>query len=258
MKNKRLIGIIFLALFLTPLISAQSFDFNNAKQQVTRVLDSAVGIINPLAEIIIGEYSGSEYFFEKLLILGLLFILITAVLRKVKLFGEDGSKLPIIISAIVSIIAIRFISTDELFFGILLPYGVMGAALSFLIPFILFFYAIHKFFELGSAGRKFSWAIFTIFFVVFMFYYASDLSGAVGWIYFLGIILCIFMIIFDKGVHRALFVDPEINNVLKEADKRHVNTLLLRYERLSEANNPRFEEEKEEIRKKLKRYGIRL
>ena len=63
---------------MLPLTSAAQFDFDNARYNIGRVIDSTIGIMTPFFEQIIGDYSSSEFFFNKILLLILLIIIMVS------------------------------------------------------------------------------------------------------------------------------------------------------------------------------------
>ncbi|MEM3091834.1 MAG: hypothetical protein QXD05_01750 [Candidatus Pacearchaeota archaeon] len=200
---RKFLPLFFQILFL-PFISAQgqNFIFWRMKDATLDIIETFLGVVSPFFELVIGEYSTSEFFFAKVLLLFILIILCKYVLDKTPL-GDQNGKFSLIIGIIVSILAIRFINENDLIRGILIPYGTLGIALTTILPFVIFFYFIHKT-GVGTFGRKFFWFIFVIIMLV-LWFSKSDQIGEIGnWIYALVLIAAILLLIFDKSIHSYL------------------------------------------------------
>lgn len=195
----RVLPVILILSLVIPFVSAQSFDFERARLQVSIVLDSMLGILAPFFELIIGDYSTSEFFFSKVLLLILLTIIVKFILEKTPVAG-DNKKISLILGIIISVIAIRFINENNLFEAILIQYGVLGIAITTILPMVIFFYFIHNN-KIGSFGRKVFWTLYAVIMIALWLSKSSELPGVANWIYILGIIAVIIFIIFDRTIH---------------------------------------------------------
>jgi len=119
---------LLIAFLLIPSISAVG-EFDQVKEVFTKVIDSSLGILTPFFKKIIGNYSSSEFFFAKILLLILLTLIVKNVLDKTPL-GEDNKKISLLIALIVSILAIRFMNQNDFFESVLIPYGTLGIAIT--------------------------------------------------------------------------------------------------------------------------------
>ncbi len=203
---KRKIQLFLFALILTisilQFINAASFDFNNAQSQVTRVIDSMLGILSPFFQKIIGDYSTSEFFFSKILLFILLIIIIKNVLDRTPI-GSDNKRISLIISIIVSILSIRFINENKFFEAILIQYGVLGIAITTILPTVIFFYFVHNT-KVGTYGRKVFWTFYAIAFLAIWILKSSEIPEVANWIYGLTFTAAIIFIFFDKTIHSYL------------------------------------------------------
>src|SRR6185436_11514323 len=90
------------------------------------------------------DAGASELFFIKVLVFILLVGMIGYAVRRVPGIG-DKSLLVVLISVIVSLISVRYITSEALVNFIWLPYGVLGIFLASVFPFIIGFFFIESF-----------------------------------------------------------------------------------------------------------------
>ncbi len=187
-------------IFIIPFINAQSsFDFDFAASQITRGIESVLGILSPIFETIIGEYQTSDFFFHKILLLILLIIIVKNVLDRTPI-GEKNKKISTIVSLIVSILAIRFINQNNFFESIFIQYGVLGIAITTILPIVIFFYFIHNT-KIGSYGRKVFWTFYFVILTVIWIMKSSEIPEMAHWIYGITVLAAIIFIFFDKKIH---------------------------------------------------------
>jgi hypothetical protein len=247
-KSKSVFGI-FLVLSLISFVSAQFFQ--NLDYQVENIIYDVISILRPIFEVILGDYSGSEFFLVKVLLLLMLFIMINFVLRKVE-FTKDMGPASSVIALIVSILAVRFMPDNQIFAGILLPYNVLGVALTSILPFLIFFYFVHST-NMTGAGRRISWAIFGIIFVA-LYFTRSDISPVVNYIY-LGIIgMVVLAILFDRGIQRY-FSSHELNVFLNKQKGKAVASLQAEYMNILNVDTSQAKQRRDEIESKLRELG---
>ena len=200
-KRNLLLGslLILSLLFISPLISAASWDFDNARDKIIIVSDNFLGILAPVFEQIIGDYSGSDLFFSKVLLLILLIIITTNIIGRTPI-GENNKKVNFILGAIISILAIRYMNSIDFFEAILIQYGVLGIAITTILPMVIFFYFIHNT-KIGTFGRKVFWAIYAIALTAIWISKSEDIPEVANWIYGLVILATIIFIFMDKSIH---------------------------------------------------------
>ena len=258
-KKKGLFGVMF-AFFLIkllPLVSAYgfgsgSFDLRQGSDQVIRwVQDFAT----PFFEILIGDYSGGEFFFAKILILLLLFFVINFILKKVEMF-ENQSGVCFIIAAVVSILAVRFISENEFTSGILLPYGTLGVALSTILPFMLFFYFLHVT-NMGSIGRRLGWIFFGITFIALWSTRFDSLSPTMNQIYGWTSFVIFLALIFDRKIHHY-FAAHELSLFFRGANQKTIAGLQAEYLAILNVQSPQANARRHAIENQLRNLGATL
>lgn len=239
-KKSGVIGLFSLAMVL-------SMNFVSAARGDTfdQVLESVSGAI----KFILGDVTGisgasaGEVFLIKLLVFILLFIVVNVAVQRVPQFG-DKKGISILISFVVSLIAIRFITAESLINFIWLPYGILGIFISSLFPFIIGYFFIESF--KNSAMRKIGWAAYLIIFASLAYMRWENLKVGtlwyqnLGWIYVAIAILSLVLILFDRMIRswkmssslqdvtdankrtQARRIQREIDELL--VDKRHART----------------------------------
>lgn len=227
-------------------ISASSFDFEDANYRVTGVIEKILGFLSPFLEKIIGDYSTSEFFFHKCLLLLALVLILKNVLEKMPL-GEKNEKLSLMLSIIMSILAIRFINENDFFESIFIQYGVLGIAITTILPTIIFFYFIHKT-KVGTMGRKLFWILYILIMGMIWISKFSNLPTEANFIYIFIIIAGLFLIIFDKTVH-SYFGLSDLKHFQIINNRKRIRELKVELEKIEEHFQKRrmsFQEYKEE------------
>lgn len=214
-----IILMFIISIFDSSLVSSASFDFEGAKYQVTRVLDSALGILSPFLEMIIGDYSSSQFFFYKVLLFILLLVIIKNLLEKTPI-GSENKTASLIISIIISILGIRFINENDFFEAIFIQYGTLGIAITTIIPLVIFFYFVNNI-KVGTYGRKIFWTLYIITMSAIWITKSSQIPEVANWIYGLNIVAAIIFILFDKTI-QAYFGLSELKNWNKWDNRRRI------------------------------------
>jgi len=257
MKKSVVVSILiaFIVLSIFPLVSADSFDLETAQAQVTRAIDSALIFFYPVLEKIIGDYSGSAFFFSEVLLLILLTIIIKNVLDKTPL-GENTKKINIILSIIISILAIRFIAQNNLFEAIFIQYGVLGVAITTILPMAIFFYFVHQT-KVGSFGRKVFWTIYGITLLVIWISKANQINAVANWIYILSMIAIGIFIYLDTTIH-SYFGFSEFKKFKKHVNDEHITELRRKRKQLVKdvaediIDLPTFQKRDKDLEEKIK------
>jgi hypothetical protein len=192
--KKRIQGL-FLFFMSLSFASAQP-DSSNVTNDLIRVIQ---GILTPFFEVLLGTSSYDDFFFAKILFFLLLFIVIFTIFKKVELF-EKVEKLIPIISLIISLLAVRYISEEGFFSGILLPYTTLGISIITFLPFLIYFWFVHTTVK-TSIGRRFAWILYGLVFILLWGSRRSDLTSGMNWIYFLGIVIIGLIFLLDKNIH---------------------------------------------------------
>ncbi|MEA3329383.1 MAG: hypothetical protein U9Q06_01435 [Nanoarchaeota archaeon] len=244
------LGIAFL--FLMPLVFAQSYGFGyNVESQIEQVLNQFVEILRPIFEFLLGDYSGSEFLLVKSLLLIIVFIIVNVVLKKSELGKTMGAGASVV-AIIVAILAIRFMPEEDIFKIVLLPYSVLGIALTTILPFLIFFYFVHAT-KMGGVGRRLSWAVFGFIFVG-LYFTRKDLDSISNYIYLAvisGVALAFFL---DRGIQRY-FSAHELNVFLNKQKGKAASSLQSEYMNLLNVDTPEAKRRRGEIENNLRRIG---
>jgi hypothetical protein len=215
--TKLMIAGISILLF-TSMVAAQGIgDFSRD------VLDNIGDILSPIFEVLLNSTSFDEYLFVKVLFLVILFFLIKLALERFPPF-EDKGGITTIIAISVSLISVRYLGEIGVIRGILLPYGVLAVALTTILPFLIFFFFVHRTISTGI-GRRLAWIFYLIILSGIWLYRYDELSDVSNYIYsgifFLGILL----IIFDRKV-KQYFALAEVNEARRNINADQISKSL--------------------------------
>jgi len=166
-------------------------------------VDSSIGGISQAIGSIFAPLLGvgfGEFLFAKIMLFFLLFSLIFVALTRVELF-DDNKSVHIIVTTITAILSVRYLKPGELINAILLPYSALGASIVTLIPFIVFFYFVHKS-GVGPFGRRAAWVTYGIFSIMLWATRPYDSLGSANWAYAAGTLFILGSLIFDQSIHQ--------------------------------------------------------
>lgn len=198
-KEFFILGFLFLvanSVAVSAQYGALGYQITNAVQST---INAATSIGQPVFSALIGDYNTSSFLFTKFLLALLLFVVIDVVIKNAPMFrGHKG--VAVIVSLVISLFAIRFMSENDLINGILLPYGTLGVAIVTILPFFVFFYFVHKT-EMTAVGRRLCWIFFGITFLVIWGSRTVYISPTLDTIYLITFIGIIIALIFDRGLH---------------------------------------------------------
>ena len=207
------VSLIFITL-LSVLVSAQYgyFDLRSASEQIINWIQDIFG---PFFAVFLG--GTGEFLFEKILFFFIVLTFSFVVLKKFPVFEDHLGALWVTVAA-VAILSTRFLTESEVVASILLPYSVLGVALTAAIPIVIFFLFVHTFDS--STLRKVLWIFFI---VVFWGLYGSRAGelGSLAFIYLLTGIVALIFLFADGTIRRTL-----INQQMKELG----HTSRMRYE----------------------------
>lgn len=153
-----------------------------------------------------GDISSSGMFFTKILLLIIVFSLIYSIFSFANIGILKGTT-SWVISAVVSVLTIRFLSV-EFIHMIIVPYTTLGVVLTATLPFILFFYFVEK----GLANpqpsyiRRSAWIFFGVVFFIIYLLRVKNLpdSSFVRAIYPLTALLSLIMAFTDGTIQKSL------------------------------------------------------
>ncbi len=194
-------GIVILLLLLTSvfcvsLASAQSTFFS---YQIEKTINLVIDTLGPVFYVFLG--GDGNMLFERIIFFFILVSIIFVVLSRIPMFAEKKAVIWIITLS-VSLLSTRFLTSVQLVQNILLPYGVMGVALTAALPLIIYFTFVESF-EGSSTVRKTLWLFFII---VFIGLWASryDELGDLSWIYFMTGVAALIFLLADGTIRRIL------------------------------------------------------
>jgi hypothetical protein len=225
-----LLSLVFGVLFMSmSFVSAQSGPID----AISRAIGSVVDFIEPVTALIVGATPGGEFLFVKILLMIIVFSIVWIVLKNFDFFSEHNRFL-VLISLIVTILAVRFLDSTEAISTILLPYSTLGIAITAGIPFIVYSLVIN----VGFKGphkliRRVAWIFFASIFIFLWFVRWNDIGNLGRFIYPLTAVASIVM----------LFLDGTINGLLtqmkiEKAQSQNKEELLTEIQRkINQAND---------------------
>jgi hypothetical protein len=198
--KKKVAALIVLGImiaFIIPLVNAAGpIDFRNGMQQIIQNFEE---IFTPVFEFLLNTSSG-EYFFAKIMILLLLFIIIATVTKEIPTLGENRAVV-FIVAAVVSVFAVRYMPDDTFVTAILLPYTTLGTAIAVFLPYLVYLFFTHQSVP-GSYMRKAAWIAFGIIFIVlWAINPATSSTDSANWIHLAGLVMIFVAIIWDRQIH---------------------------------------------------------
>lgn len=248
----------------TPRASVDDFFVSISKNRIIRL------IIGDLSK---EEAGPAELFFIKVLVFLLLVALVGYAIKRIPGIGDKNS-LVALLSIVVSLIAVRYITSEALVNFIWLPYGVLGVFLVTIFPFVIGFFFIERF--PSRMFRKVAWSAYLVLFGMLAYFrwpqldlrneptwasldsFLPEFLQNLGWAYVLIAILSFIMIVFDNRIryymHRARYKD------IKDSDKRmaaidienEIEDLYDKMGRTSNADTIAFLKERIERKEKLR------
>lgn len=200
MNKKEIVFTILSILLLAVLIHFVSAAESSSQivQDLGSFIDGAKDFFTMFFEKILGESSTTTVFFERVLILLIIYGVVYSVLNNFDLFSNSPFIL-FFISAAVSILGVKFF-TDSFIQTILVPYGALGASVAILLPFLIWFMFVHTSVK-GPFARRAAWVLFGIVFIG-LFIAQYTLSPTTNWIYIIGFFLVLACIFLDPQIHK--------------------------------------------------------
>ena len=208
--NKKVVSVILvvsiLSVFMINFVSAATL-----LEGITSVGESVIKILELFFKALLGGEVDSGMLFPKVLFLVLIFGIIWLSLNKIDLFS-DHPPILVIIAAIVSILAVRGISSTELIKTMLLPSEALGMALVAGIPFVIYFIIVFIGFKgQPSIVRRVAWIFFAVIFMGLWMTRMEEL-GKLQYIYLFTAIGAVIMALID-GTIKGLFAKIEADKL---------------------------------------------
>ncbi|MBI2629535.1 hypothetical protein HYW76_00370 [Candidatus Pacearchaeota archaeon] len=200
-RNKNLMiffGMFIIMLFLfMNFASAQVYDDLRASSE--QIIQWINDIFSPFFHALLGADSLDKYFFERILILILVYVVVWSVLKKVEIF-KDHKGVVFVVSLIVALLGARYMSEIDILEGILLPYGTLAIAISVALPFLIYFFFVNLSIP-SKGGRRIAWILFAAVFFGLWISRGVDSIGNIGnWIYGIGVVAVLLCLIFDDKI----------------------------------------------------------
>tara|TARA_Y100000310_G_scaffold345546_1_gene466326 strand:- start:156 stop:941 length:786 start_codon:yes stop_codon:yes gene_type:complete len=257
MYKKGVLGSI-LVLLTSGLASAGPAD--NVIPFVNQVIEGMLAFIGPIFGFLLGEYIGgvgdftqNEVFFAKVLLLILLILVINVAVKRVPAFKNQAG-IAFVIAFVVSVLAVRYMSQNELILGVLLPYGTLGTAIITVLPFLIFFYFVHVT-NMHGFMRRLSWIVFgIIFLVLWLSRSPGEITPVMNWIYGLTLVAIVLSLLFDKSIQRY-FGTHELNVFRRGAHNKVIAGLQSEYLDILHVDSPQAERRRNSIENHLRRLG---
>lgn len=206
-------------------------DFRTTSQSIINVFSDVFG---PFFEFFLGVDQFDQYFFSRVLLLILIYVVVFVVLKKVDIFRKNTIVCGIIAFA-VSVLGARYASEIGFIQGILLPYGAMWIAIAVFLPFFIYGFFVHQAVS-GSIGRKLAWILFAAIFFGLWISRWQDV-GTFNWVYLLGILGVAIAFVFDKKIHEYFGI-TEANKMKREQIKMQISDIEARLNQLRQIPTP--------------------
>lgn len=194
--NKKIFSVFFFFL----LIGVFSLQFASSAMSLRDIsestIDAFVQAFEPVLAVLFGGTTWSGLLlFEKLLILIIFIAVVYVAIGQIPAF-EDNKGVRWAISIIVPLIGIRALDYDWLM-AILLQYKLLAIVMIAFLPFIIFFFFIHKTLGEHDAMRKIAWIFFIV--VYLGLWATSEMQHSD--IYFWTMLASLIFLLFDGTIH---------------------------------------------------------
>ncbi len=257
MKRAEVFVILaFLALAMLFLPIASAISLPPVGEGIQQVIRSLQDIFAPIAQALFGIYTSDEFLFSKILLFILLFVFIRVGVKALPRMEEQGG-VATIIAAIVAIFAVRYISENDLTRSILLPYGVLGLALTTILPFALYAFGVHKAFESKTVRKVALFFYLLVFFILWLNIDKGKIGDVGNYLYVGTMILAVLLLLFDRQVRRYYGMIAH-ERFVTEVVEAHAAELQRQYRDLMGTNTPEARRTRERILKELRRLGAEL
>lgn len=226
---KKVFGVFVLGLIVVSMcmsfVSAGAIA--NMRGTVSELYADAV---EPLLKWAVGDTEGSpELFLSKVLIGIIIFCIVWVAVSKMPFFNDKGWSLWVVTIA-VSLLSIRWIGDLQVLRTIILPYSVLGVALTSGLPFIIYFFVVKDWHRIP---KRVAWIFFSVIFFSLWFIRSgqavdvgpttySSVGGPIGafaWIYLATAGAALLVILLDRKITKFL------KRIELEEEASHRNTI---------------------------------
>jgi len=262
MNKKSLVFFIAFSLlaviFVGEFASAQFFRGSGTRGVVDATIEGLNDFFGPIFGALLGTDYYDEFLFARVLLFFILLFLVRIALQQIPRL-EDQKGVVWIVAIIVSILSVRYMTDFAFVSAVLIPYGVLGIALTTILPFLIFFYFVHHTIRSG-VGRKIAWFVYLIILAGIWLNRSGELTETANFIYFAVFVLIIALLLFDRKIREYL----ALSEVRKALDNIDADNVAKAYERLmrqeemyQRTGDVRFRKKAERYRKYLKKYGVK-
>jgi hypothetical protein len=195
-KSAILLSITY---FLIPYASA----YTSGEQLLNKFADG----LNPLLGFIVGDINNGEL----LVIKSLVFIILVAIINfSLNRGGFFDKRINAILGIIISLIAVRYITSEQLVNFIWLPYGTLGVFISSILPFLIFFFFIESFDS--NIIRRVGWISYMAIYFMLGYLRFNDFSIGqewwqnLAWVYVFVGVLSFLILLFENRIRASMMV----------------------------------------------------
>lgn len=219
--NRKKVAIFVASILASILISSFVLAQADVGTSVQSALDTFTSAVNPILKFIVGSADTADLLLVKFLFL----ILIFGVAYYAAGFTpgiRDSKFFMVLIAAVISLLATRFLTSPELINLIWLPSGTAGIAFATLLPFVLYFFLIERLDN--PIIRRVGWVIFIVLYFGLAIYRWNSLAAGeewwnnLGWWYLAIGVISLLVLLFDKKI-RAWMMLSELQ---VETSKRNI------------------------------------
>lgn len=208
--NKK-VGLFLTALILSSFLISFISAIPDWSGEISSGLDTIATNAEPILKWVLGDVtdfgssdiSAGEALLVKLLFFIILLSILYFTVQQIPFFNAN-SAVVWIISIIVSILGIRFLTSAALINLIWLPSGAVGITLAAFFPLVIYFFFIESFHSQPFIRRA-GWIFFMVMFFALAIIRWPDFSGSkwnYAWIYVITAVLALLSYVFDGTIQK--------------------------------------------------------
>ncbi|MDP3881666.1 MAG: hypothetical protein Q8Q31_02190 [Nanoarchaeota archaeon] len=180
---------------------------SQVSSNVVGAMNTFAATVSPIFSQLLGDTSSGEYLFARVLILILVFVVIFGAMKAASFFSGQ-TWISVVIGVIGALLATRWLASADLIETVILPYTVLGVAISCGIPFLIYFWVVEKGLPHSATLRRFAWILFGVVFIGIWLSRLDKLSQsgefAVVYIYPVTALLCLLMAVLDGTIRKFM------------------------------------------------------
>lgn len=230
--NKKILLVIFATIILACLVSAAS-----ASADIGSFIRGFGEVIGSLFETILGPGPAGVVgggLFARVLFLIVVFVIVYAVLQKIPMIKEKSWML-FTLSIAVALLSTRFLLEEGWVETVLLPYSVLGIALTAFLPLLIYFYFLEFIVE-SDILRKIGWIFAAVVFIGLWWGRYSDIDSNAIYIYPITALICLLFWWFNRPIQN-LKDKLKRTRIRKQQDDVAISTLKRKLNEREEETN---------------------